>query len=73
MKRNVEREAIVQRKFQALEPAFNERSRRIWAAAEARSLGYGGIATVSRATGISDKTIRAGLAELEKGVQPSKR
>ncbi len=71
MKRDVHNEAVVRAKFQALEPALNERSRRIWAATEARALGYGGIATVSRATGLCDKTIRAGLLELETGVEPS--
>ena len=44
---------------------LNERSRRRWAAAEARSHGRGGIAAVSRATGISEGTVRRGLAELE--------
>lgn len=55
-------------KFEALAPHFNERVRRLWAAAEARSLGYGGITAVSRATGISRPTIMAGLAELESQV-----
>lgn len=73
MKRDVQSEAIVRAKFQALKPALNERSRRIWVATEARALGYGGIATVSRATGLCDKTIRAGLAELKSGVEETKR
>ena len=46
---------------------LNERSRRRWAAAEARSHGRGGIAAVARATGISEGTVRRGLAELEAG------
>jgi predicted ArsR family transcriptional regulator len=46
---------------------LNERSRRRWAAAEARSHGRGGIAAVSRATGISEGTVRRGLAELDAG------
>jgi hypothetical protein len=47
-----------------LVPVFTERSRRLWAATEARALGYGGIAQVARATGISASTIRRGLREL---------
>jgi predicted ArsR family transcriptional regulator len=43
---------------------LNERSRRRWAAAEARSAGRGGIAAVVRATGISESTVRRGLDEL---------
>jgi hypothetical protein len=44
---------------------FTERSRRLWAATEARALGYGGIAAVARATGLSPATISRGLAELD--------
>ena len=46
---------------------LNERSRRRWAAAEARSHGRGGIVAVARATGISEGTVRRGLAELDAG------
>ncbi|MGZ6725770.1 MAG: ISAzo13 family transposase [Solirubrobacteraceae bacterium] len=45
---------------------LNERSRRRWAAAEARSAGQGGIAAVVRATDISESTVRRGLEELER-------
>ena len=58
-------EATVSRKFRALAPVLDERGRRLWAAAEARGLGRGGISLVSRATGISRPTITAGLAELD--------
>jgi hypothetical protein len=44
---------------------FTERSRRLWAATEARALGHGGIGLVERATGISRPTIQRGLRELE--------
>ena len=44
---------------------FTERSRRVWAATEARALGYGGIGLVERATRISRATIQRGLRELE--------
>lgn len=46
---------------------FTERSRRIWAASEARALGHGGIDVVERATGITRATIQRGLRELETG------
>jgi hypothetical protein len=51
--------------YQALLPELDERLRRQWAAAEARSLGWGGVTAVSRATGLSRVTITAGLAELD--------
>ncbi|PHJ60578.1 hypothetical protein VF14_10355 [Nostoc linckia z18] len=52
-------------KFNSLYPHLNERSIRLWAAAEAIALGRGGITQVSQATGLSPKTIRVGIRELE--------
>ena len=51
--------------FDSLEVTFNEKSRRIWAAAEALSAGRGGVSAVSRVTGISRTTIYQGIKELE--------
>ena len=39
----------------------------MWAAAEARVLGRGGITAVSRASGISENTIRKGIREIDAG------
>src|SRR5258708_6789806 len=52
-------------KFASLEPLLDERTRRLWAAAEARAIGRGGITWVSEATGLSRVTIRAGSKELD--------
>ncbi len=57
---------ILKQKFAALWPALNERGRRLAAAAEARALGYGGVARVARASGVSARTIWRGLRELKK-------
>src|SRR6516164_3224653 len=60
--------AAVQRiesKFQSLRGLMDERTRRQWAALEAKEYGWGGIHAVSSATGISPTTIRKGLAELQ--------
>lgn len=51
-------------------PRLNERDRRLALAAEARSWGYGGIAAVQRATGVSIPTIRRGISELGAGGDP---
>jgi Rhodopirellula transposase DDE domain len=51
-------------RYVALSPHLDERGRRSFAASEARSAGYGGIAAVSRATGIAASTIGRGLKEL---------
>ena len=54
-------------KYNSLAPELNERARRIWAATEAREIGRGGIALVSRATKIAYSTIVRGLHELHAG------
>ncbi|MDR1969532.1 MAG: ISAzo13 family transposase, partial [Burkholderiaceae bacterium] len=52
-------------KYRALSGRLDEATLRLWAAAEARSLGHGGISTVARAVGVSRTTIHAGLAEID--------
>jgi len=49
----------------AISPQLDERQRRLFVAAEARAAGYGGIAAVSRVTGVAASTIGRGLKELE--------
>ena len=56
-------------KYRAILADLDERASRRWAAAEAISLGRGGITAVARATGISDRTIRTGIAELKSASQ----
>jgi transposase len=60
-------EEAIQRRFQLLVGEFDERRRRLWAAAEAGAIGRGGVAAVARATGIAEGTIRRGIGELESG------
>lgn len=55
-------------KFAAILPLLDERARRLVAANEARSLGYGGISKISRASGLSRKAIFKGIRELTDGV-----
>jgi hypothetical protein len=57
--------ATLRAKYRALAPALTERTRRVWAATEARALGRGGPGLVAAATGLSPATIRRGLTELE--------
>jgi hypothetical protein len=58
-------ENAIRERYGLMRGLLNERSRRRWAAAEARSHGRGGIAAVARATGISEGTVRRGLRELD--------
>jgi hypothetical protein len=54
----------IRARFEALAAHLDERGRRIFAATEASTAGHGGIAAVSRATGIAASTIGRGLTEL---------
>jgi hypothetical protein len=55
----------VRAKYLRLRHVMDERVARLWAATEADALGYGGIATVMKATpGMSKSRIRAGLRDL---------
>jgi hypothetical protein len=59
----------IRAKYEALGPTLTERARRIWAATEAAAIGWGGIAIVSKATGISRPTIWRGLNDAASGEQ----
>lgn len=52
-------------KFESLMPYMDEKLRRLWAASEAATLGKKGVKIVSFATGLSPKTIRNGIKELQ--------
>jgi hypothetical protein len=58
-------ENIISDKYELLKPFLDEQNKRLFAAAEAISLGEGGISIVSRATGISRDTLSKGCKELE--------
>ena len=68
MKRDIALEAAIVEKYVAIAPVLDERARRLWAATEARAIGYGGDALVSAATGLARETIRNGRREIEHGV-----
>jgi Rhodopirellula transposase DDE domain len=56
--------SVIRERFTAVSQDLNERSRRLLAAVEAKTAGYGGIAAASRATGIARSTIGRGLKDL---------
>jgi hypothetical protein len=56
--------SAIRERFAAVGGDLNERSRRLFAAAEAKTAGHGGIAATSRATGIARSTIGRGLKDL---------
>jgi transposase len=61
-------EESIQQRYEMLSPSLNERTRRLWAASEARVIGRGGVAAVVRATGLSRSTVRRGLKEYRSGI-----
>ena len=56
-------ESAIAERYQG--PQLNERQRRAFAASEARTFGYGGIAATARACGLAENTVRKGLRELD--------
>ncbi len=59
---------LIKTKYDSLTPIMDERMRRHWAASEALALGWGGVSAVAQATGLSQTTIRTGIAELQSPV-----
>jgi len=55
----------IHRKYSAILMDLDEWGTRRWAAAEAMSLGWGGITAVAQATGLARSTIQIGIAELK--------
>ena len=57
-------ETAIRSRFEAMRASLDEQERRLFAAAEARSAGYGGVSAAARATGIARSTIDRGLKDL---------
>src|ERR1700756_907845 len=66
-------EGEIKQRFSQLEAWLDERTRRLWAAAESAAHGRGGISLVARASGISRRGLAVGLAELQKKPDRSQR
>jgi hypothetical protein len=60
----IDRQAIRQRS-ESDGSKRDERGRRLFAASEARAAGWGGLAAVSRITGLARRTIERGLKDLD--------
>jgi DNA-binding phage protein len=57
-------ETAIRNRFEAMRARLDERGRRLFAAAEAGSVGRGGVSVVARATGLARSTINRGLKDL---------
>jgi len=60
----------LKKKLKKVLPLLNERQRRVLIASEARALGWGGIAVLSKITGMSHVTIGKGLREMKEAALP---
>jgi hypothetical protein len=67
----VDAEQLVRQKWRLLKATMDERTRRLWAGAEADAIGYGGVAAVARATGMAISTVRKGRDEARAGALPT--
>jgi len=56
---------IIRRKYNRIRSELNERSERLWAAAEAMELGWGGVSAVAIATKMARDRIQRGVQELQ--------
>jgi Rhodopirellula transposase DDE domain len=63
------KEEAIKQRYQRIAGDLTERTRRLFAANEALSLGWGGISAVSRATGLSRQVISDGMQELQGGAR----
>jgi transposase len=61
----METEHILKEKLAIMLPHLNEKQRRLFLAAEAKALGWGGVSKVAKASGISRMTIHKALGEIE--------
>jgi hypothetical protein len=64
--------AKIRKKYNSIKHSLNEKSRRLWCAAEALSIGRCGISMVHAATEISRPTIHAGIREINSAKKNSK-
>jgi Rhodopirellula transposase DDE domain len=64
-------DTVLAEKLTAIVPHLNEKQRRLLLAAEARSLGRGGVVRVSRASGVSRPTIAKAIRQLKGSAAPT--
>lgn len=60
----VSTDAEIQKRFERLAPMLDERTLRLFAAAEAEAIGYGGVSRLCRITGLARSTIVRGQQEM---------
>lgn len=64
-------ERAIRERYEAIRDQLDERGRRLFGAAEVRAAGRGGVAAVSRATGLARSTLERGLKDLDRHPLPA--
>ena len=64
------KEVEVKQRADDILATLDERQRRLWAGAEARQIGRGGISLVAKMTGMDKRTVSKGVRELQNGEKP---
>ena len=62
---NMDELSAIKCRYDYINRFLNEKARRLFLASEAKTIGWGGVEKVSRATGVSSDTISKGCKELE--------
>ncbi len=63
-------ESAIRQRWEAVGSKLDERGRRLFAAGEARSAGWGGLAALSKITGLARSTINRGRNDLDAAALP---
>ena len=64
---NLDCENALKEKYKIIGPHLDEKARRLWAATEAKSIGWGGITKVAKIANMSPITVRSGLQDIARG------
>ena len=67
---NLNCENALKEKYKIIGPHLDEKARRLWAATEAKSIGWGGITKVAKIANMSPITVRSGLQDIASGNLP---
>jgi hypothetical protein len=65
-------ETAIAARYLAVSPLLDERARRLMAGSEALAIGRGGVAAVSRATGLARTTVARGVEDVRAGDHPGR-
>jgi hypothetical protein len=63
----MDNDKLLKRKLLSMLPLLNEKQRRLFLAAEAKEIGYGGISKIAKLANISRPLIHRGIVELDSG------